>query len=204
MVPPFLHALMCPKVQNMNEFATSYSPQVLKIAQLGNPCLRRHVSLVPEKGLTSPEVRRLIDQMVETMRDAYGVGIAAPQVFISKAIITIEVTEENPRYPGCEAVPLIAIVNPVIESHSDSTVSDWEGCLSVPGIRGLVPRWDSLVVCGLDRDGRPLRFIAEGFLARIVHHEVDHLNRPVYLDRMQDLKTLTFLREFDQYWAKPL
>lgn len=186
----------------MNEPVTPYSVHLLKIAQLGHPCLRAGVQAVSQEDLSTPQVHRLIDQMVDTMRDVDGVGIAAPQVFINKAIIAIELTSKNPRYPGHGAVPLTIIINPVIESHSDSTADDWEGCLSVPGIRGLVPRWDSLVVSGLDLDGRSVRLNVEGFFARIIQHEVDHLNGNLYLDRMESFKTLTFLKEFDLYWKQ--
>ena len=140
--------------------------------------------------------------MVETMRDAHGVGIAAPQVHVSKQIIVIEVSPENPRYPNQAAVPLTVLLNPTITEHEESTEEGWEGCLSVPDLRGLVPRWTRVKVSGLDRHGQAVEVDAEGFFARVIQHEVDHLNGKVFLDRLPDLNTLTHLREYEQFWKR--
>ena len=173
---------------------------LLKIARLGHPKIRQGTEPVSLEELNSPEIQRLIDDMVETMRDANGVGIAAPQVHVSKQIIAIEVAPENPRYPNQPAVPLMVLLNPIITEHAEATVEGWEGCLSVPDLRGVVPRWTRVKVNGLDRRGQAVQLDAEGFFARVIQHEVDHLNGRVFLDRLPDLKTLTHLREYEQFW----
>lgn len=173
---------------------------LLKIAQLGHPAIRAGAGNVILDELARSGTQDLIDSMIETMRDADGVGIAAPQVHVDKRIIVIEVKEDNRRYPGREAVPLTIVINPEISEVSESLETGWEGCLSIPDLRGQVPRHASLKLCGLDRDGRPIEQQARGFFARVIQHEVDHLNGGVYLDRMPDLKSLTFLPEFMRYW----
>ncbi len=178
-------------------------PRLLKIARLGHPALRRAADPVLAEDLGSRPVQELIDDMVETMRDADGVGIAAPQVHVSRRIIVIEVSPASARYPGQAAVPLTIIVNPHIVSHSQELEEGWEGCLSVPDLRGRVPRWSAVEVQGVDRRGTPLRLQARGFLARVIQHEVDHLDGRLYLDRLPDLSSLTHLREFQRYWAEP-
>ena len=175
---------------------------LLEIARLGHPKIRQGTEPVSSEELHSREIQRLIDDMVETMRDANGVGIAAPQVHVSKQIIAIEVSPENPRYPNQPAVPLLVLLNPAITDHAETTEEGWEGCLSVPDLRGLVPRWTKVSVSGLDRRGQAVQLDAEGFFARVIQHEVDHLNGRVFLDRLPDLKTLTHLREYEQFWKK--
>lgn len=175
---------------------------LLRIIRLGHPNIRQGTEPVSPEELHSPEIRRLIDDMVETMRDANGVGIAAPQVHVSKQIIVIEVSPENPRYPNQPAVPLMVLLNPIITEHAETTEEGWEGCLSVPDLRGFVPRWTRVKVTGLDRQGQAVQLDAEGFFARVIQHEVDHLNGRVFLDRLPDLKTLTHLREYEQFWKK--
>lgn len=174
---------------------------LLKIARLGHPAIRTGgKSLNPEEWKSST-LQCFIDDLVETMRDADGVGIAAPQVHIPKPIIVVEVNPSNPRYPGYPRVPLTILLNPQIISHSSETEPDWEGCLSVPDLRGKVPRWTAVHVTGLDRHGQPTEVRAEGFFARVLQHEMDHLDGRVFLDRLPDLSTLTHLKEYQQYWA---
>ncbi len=173
---------------------------LLKITRLGHPKIRQGTEPVSSEELHSQAIRRLIDDMVETMRDANGVGIAAPQVHVSKRIIAIEVSPENPRYPNHPAVPLMVLLNPMIMDHAETTEGGWEGCLSVPDLRGVVPRWTRVRISGLDRRGLAVELDAEGFFARVIQHEVDHLNGKVFLDRLPDLKTLTHLREYEQFW----
>ena len=174
---------------------------LLKIARLGHPKIRCGAAPVTKEELSLASTQGLIDDMIETMRDANGVGLAAPQVHVSKQIIIIEVSPDNPRYPNQIAVPLTVLINPQILSHSEETEDDWEGCLSVPDLRGCVPRWSSVQVTGLDRNGNLLELESKGFLARVIQHEVDHLNGHVFLDRLSDLQTLTHLREYEKYWS---
>lgn len=173
---------------------------LLKIARLGHPAIRAGARTVTPEELAWPETQSLIDDMIETMRDADGVGIAAPQVHVDKRVIVIEVKNDNPRYPGRDAVPLMVVINPEISELSEAMETGWEGCLSVPDLRGQVPRHATLKLHGLDRDGRAFESRAEGFFARVIQHEVDHLDGSVYLDRMPTLKTLSFLPEFARYW----
>jgi peptide deformylase len=173
---------------------------LLKIARLGHPVIREATQPVSKEELNTQSVQDLIDAMVATMRDADGVGIAAPQVHSPKQIIIIEVSSDNPRYPGRNPIPLTVIVNPVIISKSEDYEEDWEGCLSVPDLRARVPRSSSVRVSGLDRAGEPLEIQAEGFFARVIQHEVDHLQGRVFLDRLPDLSTLTHFKEYQKYW----
>ncbi len=173
---------------------------LLEIAHLGHPKIRSGAERVSVEQLQSTAVQQFIDDMVETMRDANGVGIAAPQVQVSQQIIAIEVSAANPRYPNQAEVSLTVLINPNIIEKSTETENGWEGCLSVPDLRGLVPRWTQVTVQGMDRHGKVVLFEAKGFHARVVQHEVDHLNGLVFLDRLPDLQTLTHLREYEQFW----
>ncbi|MDP3703078.1 MAG: peptide deformylase, partial [Candidatus Omnitrophota bacterium] len=153
---------------------------------------------VPKETITSPEIQRLIDDMIETMREYDGVGIAAPQVHASKQLAVIEVNE-NRRYPGEGPIPLTILINPKILNASKKQLADWEGCLSVNEFRGKVPRAASVEVEAYNRKGEKVRFQAQGFFARIIQHECDHLAGKVFLDRMPDLQSLTHLQEFIRY-----
>jgi peptide deformylase len=172
---------------------------VLKVARLGHPVLRKVAEPVSPEAIRSPDIQRLIDDMFETMDDQDGAGLAAPQVHVSRRIVIYGV-EHNPRYPDAEPVPLTVLVNPRITPVGEEQVEDWEGCLSVPDMRGMVPRYTTVRVEASDRDGRPLRFTATAFHARVVQHECDHLDGRVYLDRMRSMETLSFLPEFHRYW----
>jgi len=173
---------------------------ILKVARLGNPVLRRPARAVPAEIVGKADFQRFIDDMVVTMREYQGVGLAAVQVHESMQVAVLEVAD-NARYPGKDAVPLSVLVNPEIVPLDDETEDDWEGCLSIPEIRGRVPRYKRLRVTALDRDGHALDFVAEGFHARVIQHEVDHLRGHVYMDRMPDLTTLTYLTELARYWT---
>ena len=171
---------------------------VLKVAHLGHPILRQVAEPVPPEGIGAPDVQRLIDDMFETMAEHDGAGLAAPQVHVSRRIVIYGV-EENPRYPDADAVPTTVLINPKITPVGSEQDEDWEGCLSVPDMRGKVPRFTRVRVEAWGRDGKPLRFAADGFHARVVQHECDHLDGTVYLDRMRSMATLSFLPEFHRY-----
>ena len=175
---------------------------LLKLSRLGNPVLRQTTAQLKQDEINTFDIQRLIDDMIETMRDSDGVGIAANQVHVSKQIAVIEITKLNPRYPDKEEIPLTVLINPKITSHSKETGPDWEGCLSIPDFRGRVPRWKNVEVKANDRHGNPTSITAQGFFARVIQHEIDHLNGKVYLDRITDLTTLTHLREFQQFWKQ--
>jgi peptide deformylase len=177
-----------------------------RIAQLGEPILRQRARELSLEELRSEPVQRLIDDMIETMHDADGAGIAAPQVYASLQLTVIEV-RDNPRYPKVEPIPLTVLVNPVVtpdvpslpgELADTDTFSVYEGCLSVPGIRGRVRRPRRVHVRAWDRAGEPLDFVWQGFRAVVVQHETDHLWGTLFVDRA-DPRTLTFLREYERY-----
>ena len=169
---------------------------VRTIVRLGHPALR-----IPAREMEPDELRRdelqiLIDDMVETMLDAGGVGLAAPQLGISSQLFVYLVVDGKTDPVEAERRVL---VNPMIEPMSGELVEDWEGCLSIPDLRGLVPRHPAVRVHALDRHGRPVHFVAEGYEGRIVQHEFDHLNGVVFLDRMRDLRSLAFGAEWEEF-----
>lgn len=167
---------------------------ILKVSRLGHPVLRMEAQQVSPQALATPAVQKLIDDMMETMVEYFGVGLAAPQVHESLAIAVIE--SHGPRGD----IPMTVLVNPDVTVLDEEKIEDWEGCLSIPDLRGRVPRWRKLRVDALDRNGKRIEITAEGFFARVIQHEFDHLLGKVYLDRMRDLKTLTHLTEFQRYW----
>lgn len=172
---------------------------ILKVARLGHPVIRTPAQAVPKETIASPAMQRVIDDMIETMREYEGVGLAAPQVHLSKQIVAIEV-QANRRYPGEGPIPLTVLINPRILNASKRQLDDWEGCLSIHEFRGRVPRAESLEVEAYNRKGEKARFRAEGFFARVIQHECDHLAGKVFLDRMPNLTSLTHLHEFIRYW----
>jgi len=172
---------------------------ILKVARLGHPVLRQPATAVPIGQIRSAETQRLIDDMVETMREYNGAGLAAPQVHVLQQICVIEV-HGNARYPDAPAIPLTVLINPVVTSLTEEMEDGWEGCLSVPDMRGVVPRFTSVRLEALDREGNPVDVVAKEFFARVIQHETDHLHGRVYLDRMRDLSTLTHLAEWSRYW----
>lgn len=177
-----------------------------RIAQLGEPVLRQRARELTLDELRAEQTQRLIEDMIETMRDADGAGLAAPQVYESIQLVVIEV-RDNPRYPGVAPIPLTVLANPVIVPDVASplgALSDadafslYEGCLSVPGIRGRVRRPRRVRVTALDRTGTPIDEVWEGFHAAVVQHETDHLWGALFVDRA-DPRSLTFLREYDRH-----
>ena len=172
---------------------------ILKVARLGHPVLRQLSAPVPLGQIRSGETQRLIDDMVETMREYNGAGLAAPQVHVLKQICVIEV-HGNPRYPDAPAIPLTVLINPEVTALTEETEDGWEGCLSVPDMRGIVPRAASVRLEALDREGNRVDVVAKEFFARVIQHETDHLHGRVYLDRMRDFSTLTHLAEWNRYW----
>lgn len=173
---------------------------ILKVARLGNPVLRNPAREVSPETVADRDFQRFIDDMIVTMREYQGVGLAAVQVHEPIQVAVLEVAE-NARYPGKAAVPLSVLINPKIVPLGEDTEEDWEGCLSIPDLRGRVPRYSNLRVTALDRQGEEQDFVATGFHARVIQHEVDHLRGHVYPDRMPDLTTLTYLTELSRYWS---
>ena len=172
---------------------------ILKVARLGHPVIRAAAEPIPKERITSPEIQRLVDDMIETMAEYEGVGLAGNQVHVAKQIAVIE-AKDNRRYPGEGPIPLTVLINPRVVQTGKRQVEDWEGCLSVSDFRGRVPRAESLEVEAYNRKGEKVRLHAHGFFARIIQHECDHLAGRVFLDRMPNLTTLTHLHEFVRYW----
>jgi len=175
---------------------------LLKVAKLGNPILRRQADTVSISEAQTPSFQRFLDDMVDTMRKEDGVGLAAPQVSQSKQVIVIE-SDENARYPQAPQLSLIVMLNPTITTHSEEMAEGWEGCLSLDNLRGKVARWTRIRVAGFNRFMEPLAIDAQGFLAVVFQHEIDHLHGKLFIDRMGDLSTLTHLAEYDHYWVNP-
>jgi peptide deformylase len=172
---------------------------ILKVARLGHPVLRQVARPIPVDAIRSADVQRLIDDMIETMREYDGAGLAAPQVHALLQIAVIEVAA-NPRYPDAPEVPLTVLVNPVVTPLTDEVEEGWEGCLSVPDMRGRVPRQTAVRLECYDRDARRVDLVAKDFFARVIQHETDHLQGIVYVDRMRDLTTLTHIAEWNKHW----
>ena len=171
---------------------------VLPIVTVGDPVLRERAREVTPEELRSPEVQRLIDDMIETMRAAGGAGLAANQVGELLRIFVVEV-RDNPRYPYKPNVPLTVVVNPVIEPLDGETARINEGCLSVPDLRGEVDRHVRIRVRGLDRDGTPHDDERRGLTAGTFQHELDHLDGVLFLDRVRDPRTFTTWEQFDRH-----
>jgi peptide deformylase len=167
---------------------------ILKIARMGHPVLRRVAAPVADP--TAPAVRRLVADMIETLEDIGGAGLAAPQVHVSERVVIFRVPPERiTGEPDDLPQDLLALVNPVISPLGEAQAIGWEGCLSVPGLRGAVPRWTRIRYTGTTPEGRAIDRVVEGFHARVVQHECDHLDGILYPQRMNDLSLLVFNEE---------
>jgi peptide deformylase len=175
---------------------------LLKIAHIGNPVLGERAREVGQDELASPEIQRFIDDLVETMRDANGAGLAANQVYRPIRIAAIEVVGKNPRYPYKPPIPLTILVNPVIEPASDEKFDNFEGCLSVPNLRGVVERHAEVRVRGLDRHGKPIDEVVRGLTAGTYQHECDHLDGVLFVHRLKDPRTLCTQMEFERHYRE--
>ncbi len=162
---------------------------VREILKMGDPRLLRVAQ--PVRAFDTPELHALVADMFDTMAAAHGAGLAAPQIGVDLQLVIFGF-EHNARYPEAPPVPKTVLLNPVITPLGDAEEEGWEGCLSVPGLRGLVPRWARIRYAGVDPQGRPVEREAEGFHARVVQHECDHLIGRLYPTRMRDLTKLGF------------
>jgi peptide deformylase len=170
---------------------------ILKIARMGHPVLRRRAAEVADP--TAPEIGRLVADMTETMRDAPGTGLAAPQVHVPLRVVIFEIAEARAEREHSAPVPLTVLINPAVEPLGDDGALDWEGCLSVPGLAGKVPRYHRVRYRALTPDGGTIDRTVEGFHARVVQHECDHLDGILYPQRMTDLTQLVFVEEM-RHW----
>ncbi len=162
---------------------------IREILKMGDPRLLRQAQPVTEFG--TPELARLVDDMFETMRAVNGAGLAAPQIGIGLQLVIFGFGH-NQRYPDAPAVPETVLINPVLTPLSDQEEEGWEGCLSVPGMRGVVPRWSRLRYQGVDQNGNLIDRTVEGFHARVVQHECDHLQGILYPMRIRDFRQFGF------------
>jgi peptide deformylase len=162
---------------------------VREVLRMGHPVLRERAR--PVEKFATPELRDLLQDMQDTMAAKNGAGLAAPQIGVSQRIVIFGV-QSNSRYPDAEEVPFTVLVNPKIVLLSKEVEEGWEGCLSVPGMRGLVPRYTRLRYTGFDGEGNPVDRIAEGFHARVVQHECDHLDGILYPQRIRDMRKFGF------------
>jgi peptide deformylase len=161
---------------------------VREVLRMGHPVLAQVAQPVQDFG---PELQGLLEDMKDTMAAQNGAGIAAPQIGVSRRVVIFGV-DKNPRYPDAEEVPFTVLVNPRIEFLSKDVEEGWEGCLSVPGMRGVVPRFARLRYTGFDERGQPIDRVADGFHARVVQHECDHLDGILYPQRMTDMARFGF------------
>jgi peptide deformylase len=171
----------------------------LEIVTAGHPALREPARELSLDELRAPATQRLIDDLIDTMRDAAGAGLAANQIGLPVRIAVIEVQPGNPRYPYKPPIPLTVIVNPELEPAAPETVAINEGCLSVPDLRGDVERFVEVRVRYLDREGQPHEEIRRGLTAGTFQHEIDHLNGILFLDRVRDPRTFTTWESFERF-----
>lgn len=178
-----------PKIK-LNLQTQTRTPKILKVAELGHEVLRKKAMVIPMQEIVSPDFQDFLEDMIETLKDSTGVGLAGPQVYESKRVM-IMYSFTTPRNPTAPEFGPTALINPKIISKSTKKVSGWEGCLGFPGIRGLVPRHHSVEVEYIDRTGKKIKKVFKDFLARIFQHEYDHLEGIVFLDRIKGKDIIT-------------
>lgn len=170
-------------------------PELLEVIELGNPILRQKAQLVQD--VSSDRIQHLVDNLMMTVKEANGVGIAAPQVAQSDRLFIVA-SRPNLRYPHAPTMAPTAMINPHMLAHSDETVKGWEGCLSIPGLRGEVPRYQAIEVAYTGRDGKQHKQALTDFVARIFQHELDHLDGIVFVDRVESTQDLITEREYQR------
>ena len=167
---------------------------ILKVSRMGHPVLRQRTALIQPDDISMASMQRLIDDMFDTMNEYAGIGLAAPQVHQELRLFVAGVDDQN------STMQPVVMINPEIEVIGEETEEDWEGCLSIPDIRGKVLRAKDIRVRSLDRHGKLQQITATGFPARVIQHETDHLNGILFVDRMTSFESLTFLEEYGRYW----
>ncbi|SRR5690606_30056084 len=170
---------------------------LLKVARMGHPVLRKRARALDPVEVRGAAFQKLIDDMVDTMIEYEGVGLAAPQVHEGIRLFVAAIEGDGGR------MDVLPFINPVVTPLADEQVEDWEGCLSIPDIRGRVPRFRKVRIAALDRKGKPFELELEDFAARVVQHETDHLDGVLFFDRMTSFESLSFLEEFSRYHRRP-
>ncbi len=172
---------------------------ILKVARLGNPVLRAVARPIERSEIQRSGFQRFVDDMIETMHEYRGIGLAAPQVHEGVRLIVVGIQRDGVE--DDEDLEVVPFINPEIAVVGDDTVEGWEGCLSIPEVRGRVPRATEIRVRAYDRKGNRVDRTFRGFAARVVQHEADHLDGILFIDRMKDFSSLTYLEEYARYWA---
>jgi peptide deformylase len=170
---------------------------ILKVARMGHPVLRERARPIDRSAFRDPLFQKLVDDMIDTMHEYHGVGLAGPQIHEGLRLF-VALLDDEPS-PDSEA---IALINPEITPVGSTTQEGWEGCLSIPDIRGMVPRFTEIDVKALDRNGKGVELRLKNFPARVAQHETDHLDGVLFFDRMTSMKSLTFLDEYSRFHAK--
>jgi len=170
---------------------------ILKVARMGHPVLRERARPLDTSDLGDPLLQKLVDDMIETMHEYHGVGLAAPQIHEGVRLF-VALLDDDPG-PKSEAM---AIINPEIIPNASDTEDGWEGCLSIPDIRGTVPRFTDITMAAVDRHGKAVELHLKDFAARVAQHETDHLDGVLFVDRMTSMQSLTYLDEYSRYHAK--
>jgi len=177
---------------------------ILKVARMGHPVLRAKALPIEPKHIGSPAFQQLIDDMFETMQEYEGIGLAAPQIHEGLRLFVAGVKNAavESEIGADDEMPFLALINPELTLVGEPDHQGWEGCLSIPDIRGLVPRAPTVKVRAFDRKGRRIEFTAHGLSARVIQHETDHLDGILFFDRMTSLDSLTYMDEYRRHWAK--
>jgi peptide deformylase len=173
---------------------------ILKVARMGHPVLRAKARPIERSEISKPPTQRLINDMIETMLEYHGVGLAAPQVHEGLRLFVIAGLDTSAE--DAETQTPIAIINPEIAVVGSEGIEDWEGCLSIPDVRGRVPRAKEIMLRAFDRHGERIELLVHDYSARVVQHETDHLDGILFFDRMRTFESLTFLDEYSRYWTK--
>ncbi len=172
---------------------------IREVTRMGNPVLRKEAEDLSPEEITSQETKELLQDMFDTMKEEQGIGIAAPQIGVSKKVALIAVPSDSERYPESEESPVLFIFNPKITVLDEELQGFWEGCLSVPGLRGFVERPRKVQIDFLDMNAQAQSIVVEGFLATVFQHELDHLFGKLYVDRITDMSKLSYNEEYSKY-----
>ncbi|MGZ3808064.1 MAG: peptide deformylase [Bacteriovorax sp.] len=170
-----------------------------KVIRMGHPALRKTAEVVSMSEIETPAFKELLKDMYDTMKHEGGIGIAAPQINVSKQVALIELPANSERYGTLESSPLFTLINPTITIKDPLHQGFWEGCLSVPGLKGFVERPRVVQIDYLNEFGEKKQYIAEDFLATVFQHELDHLSGKLYIDRITDTTKLSYLEEFTEF-----
>ncbi len=174
---------------------------LLKVARMGHPVLRARAREIDRAEVTHASMQKLIDDMIDTMHEYHGVGLAAPQIHEGVRIFVAAIAPENDDPLSPDDDPMV-FINPIITPAGPEVVEDWEGCLSIPDIRGRVPRARAITVAAMGRHGERIEIASHGFPARVIQHETDHLDGVLFFDRMRTFETLSYLEEYARYWSR--